>query len=491
MSTEETGSVAAGKNATPGVKNGARNGNGGDEKRAVALSSVLAAIGLTVFKLAVGLLTGSLGILSEALHSLLDLVAALMTLFAVRVSDKPADEVHQFGHGKVENLSALGETVLLLITCAWIIYEAFMRLFVRPAKVEINIWAFVVMAVAIIVDVSRSRVLMRAAKAHNSQALEADALHFSTDVWSSSVVIAGLICVWVGERYNVPWLVKADSVAALIVALIVVWISIQLGRRTVRVLLDAAPAGLNGQIEKAALAISGVHEVHQVRVRQAGPQVFVELRIVVPPGLSLEEGHAIASKVEEAICKLSPDADVIVHVDTQSPAQDNLPALVRSVAGEHGIRVHGLSAHEVGGRLTLYLHVEVNHELTLQAAHDQVSAFERDVRQTVGQSVEIVSHIEPVDAALQIEPAQRTLNEADMRAVVQRVLGEICGPHAAHDIQIIIGSYGQRDLTMHCHLSGNISITEAHRLSELAEKELHQRLPQLGRIVIHMEPGKS
>ena len=214
------------------------------EKRAAALSSVIAAIGLTTFKLIVGLLTNSLGILAEAAHSGLDLVAAAMTYFAVRVSDKPADKEHPFGHGKIENLSALFETVLLLGTSAWIIYEAVQRLFFVSVKVEASIWSFIVMGTSIVIDFTRSRLLSRAARKYNSQALEADALHFSTDIWSSSVVILGLIGLSVARRIpGLDWMHKADSLAALVVAVIVIYISAELGWRTISALLDTAPAG--------------------------------------------------------------------------------------------------------------------------------------------------------------------------------------------------------------------------------------------------------
>ncbi len=190
------------------------------EKQRVALSSVVAAVFLTGIKMVVGLLTNSLGILSEAAHSGLDLIAAGVTYFAVRVSDLPPDSEHTYGHGKVENLSALIETLLLLATCIWIVYEAVTRLF-EPVQVEATLWSFVVMGLSIVIDISRSRALMKVAKKYDSQALEADALHFSTDVWSSSVVILGLMAVWAAQwleantALSVAWLYRADSAAAL------------------------------------------------------------------------------------------------------------------------------------------------------------------------------------------------------------------------------------------------------------------------------------
>ena len=245
--------------------------NAQKEKRSAALSSILFAIGLTAFKIIVGLLTNSLGILAEAAHSALDLVAALMTLFAVRMADKPADKEHNFGHGKIENLSALFETILLLATSAWIIHEAIDRLFFTKAEVEVSIWSFIVMGTSIAIDATRSRILSRAAKKYNSQALEADALHFSTDIWSSSVVILGLVGVTLARSIpGLHWMSEADAVAAMAVALIVIFISGELGWRTINALLDAAPKGMTEKIRANVGKMKGIHDCHAVRIRRPG-----------------------------------------------------------------------------------------------------------------------------------------------------------------------------------------------------------------------------
>src|SRR4051794_28294210 len=237
-------------------------------KLAVALSSVVAAVVLTVLKLAVGLATGSLGLLAEAAHSGLDLVAALMTLFAVRIADREADASHPYGHGRFENLSALFETLLLLATCVWVIYEAVDRLTTGEVHVETSIWAFVVMGISIAVDWSRSRALKRAAEEHGSMALEADALHFSTDIWSSAVVIVGLALVWLGERTaDAGLLARADAVAALMVAGIVVFVSGRLGVETISSLVDTAPAGVADRVREAAGRCEGVVAAGRVRLR--------------------------------------------------------------------------------------------------------------------------------------------------------------------------------------------------------------------------------
>lgn len=284
------------------------------EKKSAAKSSVLAALGLVSMKIVVGVSTGSLGILAEAAHSGLDLVAAAVTYFAVRESAKPADREHRYGHGKVENLSALFETLLLLLTCVWIGYESIHRLILGKVEVSVTFWSFAVMGISIVIDISRSRMLYRVAKKHNSQALEADALHFSTDIWSSAVVIVGLCCVALSDWIpNAGFLHYADAVAALMVAVIVVKVSVQLGVRTISALLDEAPAGLYDKVVAAAAKVPGVINCHRVRIRSSGAQVFIDMHVLMDAGLSLKEAHALTSSVEKVIHALEPGADVTVH----------------------------------------------------------------------------------------------------------------------------------------------------------------------------------
>lgn len=302
------------------------------EKRQAALSSVLAAIFLTAFKIIVGAVTGSLGILAEAAHSALDLIAALVTLFAVRFSDRPADEEHRYGHGKIENFSALIEAVLLLITSAWIIYEAVQRLFFDNVEVDASFWAFLVMAISITVDYNRSRLLLRTARKHNSQALEADALHFSTDIWSSSVVIVGLIGVKLSEWFpGLTFLDKTDAIAAIVVAIIVVFVSLQMGKRTVLTLLDTAPEKLSDEVKAAVKTVPGVVECHRVRVRPSGPYLFIDAHVALAGNPPLSEAHDMVLKIEEAIHQIAPRADVVVHADPEAAVT---PRLIRESVAE-------------------------------------------------------------------------------------------------------------------------------------------------------------
>jgi cation diffusion facilitator family transporter len=284
------------------------------EKQSAALSSLLAAVGLTAFKIVVGVLTRSLGILAEAAHSGLDLVAALLTFLAVRYSGRPPDRTHLYGHGKIENLSALSETLLLLATCVWIVWEAIHRLISHRVDVDVTWWSFGVMLTSIVIDVSRSRMLARAAKKYHSQALEADALHFQTDVWSSGVVILGLIAVKSADWWpSLAFLRSGDAVAALGVSALVTWVSLQLGRRTVDELLDTAPPGMEARIGAAVDAVPGVRNCHNVRIRYSGPMPFIDLHVLVDGQQTLTAAHDLTETIEKAIQDIVPGADVTVH----------------------------------------------------------------------------------------------------------------------------------------------------------------------------------
>lgn len=280
------------------------------EKKNVALMSVIAAVFLTGTKLVIGILTGSLGILSEALHSGLDLIAAVITYFSVRISDTPADKKHNYGHGKVENFSAFIETILLLVTCVWIIYEAVNRLVSGKTHIEINVWSYIVVISSIIIDINRSRMLSKVARKHNSQALEADALHFSTDIWSSVVVLLGLICANFGFFF-------ADSVAALVVAGIVLLISYKLGKKAVDVLLDKAPQAEIILVQNALKDYPEVLHFHNLKIRTSGADTFIKVNIHLQPDLSLVQSHEICDKIEKDLNSVIPRSEVYIHIEPQ------------------------------------------------------------------------------------------------------------------------------------------------------------------------------
>ncbi len=460
------------------------------EKRQVALTSVVAAVFLTGMKLVVGVITGSLGILSEAAHSGLDLVAAVITFFAVRVSGRPADHRHTYGHGKVENLSALFETLLLLGTCVWICVEAVERLFFKEVQVEATIWAFVIMAVSIVIDFSRSRALARVAKRHGSQALEADALHFSTDIWSSLVVLGGLGLVAVAQATGIAWLHKADAAAALGVAGIVVWVSYRLGRRTIADLVDEIPPGLREDVRRA-VRLPGVEQVSRVRLRRSGPVSFVDMTLGVARATSLEQGHEIASAAELAVQRLLPGADVVVHVEPSragvNGADGDLPAIVRGIAARFALGVHDIHLHDVLGERSLEMHLEVSGGLNVGAAHDQATAFEQALGRRITGLDRVVTHIEPAGEAA-AGAAAAPLQERDVLLVLSDLTREHPSRCHPHEVSVRRTDSGEQVVYLHCTLDADMAITEAHNFTEMVERTLKARLPHVGRVVIHVEP---
>ena len=376
------------------------------EKFRVAVSSLLAAMVLTSLKLVVGIITNSLGILAEAAHSGLDLLAAGVTLWAVYMSSHPADRKQTYGYGKFENLSALFETLLLLVACLWIIYEAVQRLFFRGHTVELSKWAFLVVIFSIVIDFSRSRALLRVAKKYKSQALEADALHFSTDIWSSCVVLFGLIGVGAARQVGLPWLEGADTIAALAVAGIVVWVGLQLGKKSVDDLLDRIPDDLRDKVAHAAGQVDGVNSVTKVRMRRAGSEVFADITLSVGHTISFERAHEIAEEAAEAVRSVVPGADVVVHAEPLPLSDLDITTQVRILAARRGLGAHAIRLYEEDSHRWLELHLEVPESLTLEEAHRQATLFENDLRAGVPAVTRIVSHLEPVGDSTAIQYAE-------------------------------------------------------------------------------------
>jgi cation diffusion facilitator family transporter len=456
-------------------------------KAAVALSSVVAAIVLTVLKLTVGVASGSLGILAEAAHSGLDLVAALMTLFAVRIADREADASHPYGHGRFENLSALFETLLLLATCVWVIYEAVNRLTTGEVHVETSIWAFVVMAISIVVDWSRSRALKRAAEEHGSMALEADALHFSTDIWSSAVVILGLALVWLGERLpDGGLLARADAVAALVVAGIVVFVSARLGVQTIASLVDTAPPGLADQIGAAAGECQGVVAARRVRLRRAGNKLFVDLVVGVARTTTFAGAHEIADRVEECVKGVVPDADVVVHVEPIASPAESAVQQVQFVARQRGVDVHDVRIRQVGEALEVDLHVELDPQLKLADAHAVASRLEDEVLAANQRIAAVNTHLEAPDTTISRDE-EITDRSVGLVRQVREIADRIAGVSSTHDVRVYRSGQAN-NLVMHTTFGADQSLERVHEISAQIERALRAELKGVGTVLVHAEP---
>ncbi|MGB8009403.1 MAG: cation diffusion facilitator family transporter [Terriglobales bacterium] len=455
------------------------------EKRAVAGNSVLAALVVTGLKVVVGMTTGSLGILSEAAHSGLDLIAAMVTFFSVRVSDKPADADHQYGHGKFENFSAFIETGLLLLTCAWIVYEGFRRLFFHSVEIEPTVAAFLVMAVSMAVDVWRSRALGRIATKYDSQALEADALHFSTDIWSSALVIVGLALVWMGRRYQIGWLRQADPIAALFVAGVVISVSWRLARRTMDALLDAAPAGVRGQIIARVSTVNGVLEVERIRFRKAGNRFFADVSVGLERNFTFQASEQVVANVAARVREILPDADVVVHSVPRARRTENIFDRIRAVATRYNFNVHDVSVQDLNGQLHVEQHLELDERLSMKQAHDEVTRLETEMRTEVPEIATILTHIESEPAT--IETGEEIVREPELEQRLKDIVREFPEVMDVHEFQfkkVRTRLY----VSCHCTLPDDMPLSRVHDVQTSLEIRFKHDAPELFRVLIHPEP---
>ncbi|MBI5022167.1 MAG: cation diffusion facilitator family transporter [Ignavibacteriales bacterium] len=449
-----------------------------DEKKRVALISVFGALLITGMKLIVGIQTNSLGILSEAAHSGLDLIAAVITYFAVRIADKPADEKHQYGHGKIENVSAFVETLLLVLTCSWIIYEAIRRLITGTTEVEVNIWGFGVVLFAIIVDISRARALSKVAKKYNSQALEADALHFSSDVWSSLVVIAGLFFVSVGY----VWM---DALAAIMVAILVLFVSYRLGRRTVDALMDRVPDGVTDEITSIIKNVSGVEKIQNTRLRTSGGKLFIDATVAIRRTTPFMLAHGIMDRIEKAIHEKHGDADVVVHAEPFESGDETISDKVRMIVVGRGMRVpHNLEVHHNNGRYQVDFDIEHQKGKTFVEAHELTSEIEKEIIQKLPAIDKVTIHMEEfdtdhneiiVESAAHLEDKVRSLVSAEKRIL------------KCSDVNII--KIGEKyNLSLTCQFDKTKTLDEVHLIISELETILYTKLKEFRRITIHAEP---
>jgi len=461
-------------------------------KKRAALLSVGSATLLVSLKAFLVVRTGSLGVLSEALHSGLDLLAAIITFLSVRMSDQPADERHPYGHGKFENFSAFVETGLLALTALYIIYEAFARLFFRTVHIQPSVMAIVVLLGALSIDLTRARALERAARKYSSEALEADALHFSTDVWSTTVVMVGIGLVWAGETWDLPWLVYADALAGLTVAAVILWVGSQLGRRTLDALLDAAPKGLQQEIALALERMAGVLEVVRVRVRRAGNRHFVDATVSVPRSASLEQVHTLTDAIEKRIGEIVP-SDVMVHVEPRAPVGEHLFEAIRALAQRMGLAIHEVRASQQDGRLFIELHLEVDENLSLREAHRQASELEDQIRELRDGAVDVNIHIEPLGHHIATPDAglgeMKQLAKA-IEGFLNRLPSEFDELVNCHDVRVRQVEHHIL-VSCHCTMKSELPITQVHDVTAVLEDRVKEKFQQIYRVTIHPEPAED
>lgn len=450
------------------------------EKEHVALVSIAASAALTVAKAFVGFATGSLAILSEAGHSLIDFGATVMTYVAVRISGKPADEEHHYGHGKVEAVSALAETALLFLLSGIVIWEAVNRLAAHDGHaVEATIWAFVVILASIIIDFFRARALSHTAEKTSSHALEADALHFSSDLWSSLAVLIGLV----GVHFGLAW---ADSVAALAVAILVCVAGWRLGKRTIDTLTDVAPPGAAAKVTAIAGRIPGVVRVEQVRARAVGQQTFIDLQLAVSRTLPLDRVSALKDQVADALRQQIPGAETVVTTDPVALTSETILDRIMVIARNRALAVHHVTVHELRDKLAVSLDLEVDGRLSLGAAHEMADGLESAIAAELGPSVEVETHIEPLqpDASGREAPPERV-------KAVEMALSELAAQerniHDVHNVRVRETDEGEI-VNFHCRVDPQLSVQTVHENVDALERALKRQSPPIKRVVGHAEP---
>ncbi len=478
------------------------------EKSRVALNSVATGLSITVLKIVVGISTGSLGILAEAAHSGLDLVAALMTLIAVRVSGKPPDATHSYGHGKFENLSAFLEAGLLLAVAGWVAFEAIHRLVVLNVHVDASGWAFAVMGLSIILDVGRSRALQHAARKYHSDALQADGLHFSTDIWSSAAVLIGLAAVRIGDAtgWPGPW-EQADALGALAVCGIVAFVGGRLLRDTAGTLVDQTPGDVAGRIARAVQSVEGVTLVGSPRVRRVGGKVFADVVVHIARTSTFNEAHRLTELVEQATRAALPDAsvDLVLHMEPAKDPNEDLAETVRFRARELGLRVHDVRIVQTAAtHLEADLHLEADATQTLDKVHLLVDQLEAKVRRDVPSLAAIHAHLEllnpPVERRLDVTATQRDLVYR-IGAITERVTGgeglrsvKVYQPVPAGRLDTARAASpasGVLDVTVQITARGDAALAEVHLEEEQVEQALRQEIPGLAHVLVEAIPDTT
>ncbi len=458
------------------------------EKRSVALMSVLAACCMTALKLVTGLLTGSLGMLSDAAHSGLDLVGAALTYFSVRLSDKPADEDHTYGHAKVENLSAFVETFLMIASCVWIAYEAVDRIFFHPVQIKFVIWPFLVLITSITVDYWRSRQLKQVAIRSGSAALEADALHFASDIWASVAVLLGLAAAWIGHVFGIAWLRFADPVAAIAVSIMIFRFSWELARKTVQDLLDATPVEARSRIIDEVGRTDGVLAVDQARVRRSGTAYFADLTLSLSRQLTFQRTEELVNEATEAVQRVLPNADVVIHTVPRPTVAESIFDRVRAVASRNNVGLHDVSIQSYDGKLHVEQHVEVPETMALRTAHTFVRGIEDEIRKELPQVGSVLTHIESEPATIE-EPV--TLDR-DRR--IERHLREAASqlPEIIDIHEVIVGRSGEHlQLSCHCTLPDELEMQRVHEVITSLEDRFKLGCPEVYRVLIHPEPASD
>ncbi len=455
------------------------------EKTAVALVSASAALLMTLLKLVTGLMTGSLGMLSDAAHSGLDLAGAALTYLSVRVSDKPADEEHPYGHAKVENLSAFVETFLMIGSSIWIAYEAIHRIVTHDVSIHYSSWPLAVLALSMGVDYWRSRQLHGVAARTGSDALEADAIHFASDIWASAAVFVGLSLSWLGAQMHVGLLRYADSATALLVSVLILRMSFGLARRTTGALLDSIPVEMRSRVLAEVGRVDGVLGVDQARMRRAGAAYFADLTLSLSRQLTFQHTEQLVEEATAAVRRVLPGADVVIGTVARQLDTESIFDRVRAVALRNNVVLHDVAVQRFDGKLSIEQHIEVNEELPLREAHQFVRRIEDEIRTELPQVDRVLTHIESEPATIE-QPVSLARDRA-MEEHLRHVAGTL--PKILDVHEVVVSRVGDRSL-LSCHVTmpDDLAMQQVHEVITSLETRFKSDYPEVSRVMIHPEP---
>ena len=448
-------------------------------KSRVAAISIIASAAMAAAKFLVGIAIGSLALISEALHSSVDLVATVVTWMVVRVSGKPADDEHHYGHGKFESLSALGVIAMLYVLAGGILVEAWSRLREGAAPPTLSAIPFIVLLVDIAVNFWRARALHRTARATKSQALAADALHFASDVLGSLAVIIGLALSGLGYAWG-------DAAAAIGVAVVISLLGLRLARSTVETLLDRAPEGVSEKAVAAIKAVPGVVDIERLRVRMVGPTHFIDAIVQVPRTYPIDRIDEIKRKAQEAVTRAFDDADLTFTAVPVARDNESVRERIMVIARNSGLAVHHVTVHDLGGKLTVSIDLEVDGGMELTAAHDIAQELERNIRDEFGEDVEVDTHIEPLEPELPLGVDAAPDRVETIRTALARFAAD-SAIHDIHSVRVRDTDAGEI-VNFHCHAAPSMSVIEVHENVDEIERALRRAFPAVKRVISHAEP---
>jgi cation diffusion facilitator family transporter len=448
-------------------------------KTRVAAISIFASAGMAAAKFVVGIIIGSLALVSEALHSSVDVIATVITWMVVRVSDQPADEEHHYGHGKFESVSALGVIALLYVLAGGILVESWSRLREGAPPPSISAIPFVVLLIDIAVNFWRARALHRTARETKSQALAADALHFASDVMGSIAVIIGLALAGLGFWWG-------DAAAAIAVAIMIALLGLRMARDTVETLLDRAPEGAAAKARNAIEQVPGVVDVGRLRIRMVGSTYFIDAIVKVPRTYPIDRVDEIKHKVQTAVSAALGDADVTFTSVPVALDNESVRERIMVIAQNSGLAVHHVTVHDLGGKLTVSIDLEVDGEMPLTAAHDIAHNLERNIRDEFGTEVEVDTHIEPLEPELPFGTDAAPDRIETIRAALSRFAAETA-IHDIHNVRVRDTDAGEI-VNFHCRAAPSMSVIKVHENVDEIERALRRAFPTVKRVISHAEP---